>query len=134
MSTDGSVRDRITAFLACSAFAVVGASEDPRKFGHRVFAAYLRHGRRAYPVHPTAVAVLGVPAYPRLDALPERVEAVSIITPPAVTERVMEEAIAAGVRHVWMQPGAESAAAVAKGAAAGISVIYGGPCLLVELG
>ena len=34
-----------------------------------------------------------------------------IITPPEVTERLVEEAARAGVQHVWMQPGAESAAA-----------------------
>jgi hypothetical protein len=33
-----------------------------------------------------------------------------------------------------MQPGAESPAAVQKGEQAGLNVIAGGPCLLVELG
>ena len=58
----------------------------------------------------------------------------SIITPPPVTERVVEEAAAAGVEHLWMQPGAESDAAVARAEELGLSVIAGGPCLLVVLG
>ena len=128
-----SPRAQIEAFLQSSAYAVVGASEDPRKFGHKVFATYLRHGRKAYPVHPTAAAILGHTAYPSLAALPEPVEAVSIITPTPVTERVVEEAIAAGVLHVWMQPGAESPRAVERARSAGLNVISGGPCLLVEL-
>jgi uncharacterized protein len=130
--TDTSAQ--IREFLAAPSFAVIGASEDPRKFGHRCFAAYLRHGFRAFPVNPNTASVLGHPAYPDLRSLPEPVAAVSIITPPAVTERVMDDAIAAGVRHVWMQPGAESPAAVEKARAAGLSVISGGPCLLVALG
>ncbi len=134
MANGSNLRAQIDQFLQSPAYAVVGASEDPRKYGHKVFAAYLRHGRTAYPVHPTAAAILGRTAYPSLAALPERVEAVSIITPPAITERVVEEAIAAGVRRVWMQPGAESPRAVERARSAGLSVISGGPCLLVELG
>lgn len=126
--------ERVRRFLACPAFAVVGASDDPSKFGHRCYASYLRHGRTAYPVNPNAATVLGNPAYPNLRSLPEPVEAVSIITPPPVTERVVEEAIAAGVRHLWMQPGAHSPRAVERAREAGLNVIYGGPCLLVELG
>jgi uncharacterized protein len=58
----------------------------------------------------------------------------SIITPPAVTEKIVSLAIAHGIRHIWMQPGAESAAAVAACRAAGINVIADGSCLLVVLG
>ena len=34
------------------------------------------------------------------------------VTPPAVTEQVVQAAIAKGIRHLWMQPGAESAKAI----------------------
>jgi len=129
-----TMAERVRRFLASPAFAVVGASDDPSKFGHRCYASYLRHGRKAYPVNPNATTVLGNPAYPDLGSLPEPVEAVSIITPPAVTDRIVEDAIAAGVRHLWMQPGAHSRKAVERAEAAGLNVIYGGPCLLVELG
>jgi predicted CoA-binding protein len=125
--------DPITEFLSAPAFAVVGASEDPAKFGHRVYACYLRHGYRAYPVNPNAATVLGNPAFPDLVSLPEAVESVSIITPPAVTEKVVEDAIAAGVRRLWMQPGASSPAAVTRAREAGLTVIHDGPCLLVTL-
>jgi predicted CoA-binding protein len=45
----------------------------------------------------------------------------------------MEDVIRSGARRVWMQPGAESGAAIRKAEAAGLSVIAGGPCVLVEL-
>jgi predicted CoA-binding protein len=66
--------------------------------------------------------------------LPDDVHSISVITPPAVTERVVAEAIRKGIRHVWMQPGAESIKAVADCAAAGINVIADGSCVLVVLG
>lgn len=89
---------------------------------------------KAYPINPKVQSVLGERAYPDLRSLPEPVEALSIITPPAVTEKIVEDAIACGVKYIWMQPGAESRQAVQAAEDAGIVVIYGGPCLLVELG
>lgn len=127
-------RERIERFLAAEAFAVAGASENPDKYGHKVFRCYLQNGRRAYPLNPRGGTILGHAVYPNLATLPEPVQALSIITPPPVTEQVVDEAIAAGVRHLWMQPGAESDAAIRKADAAGLNVIAGGPCLLVVLG
>ena len=125
---------QIDTFLAAPAFAVVGASDRTHKYGHRVYACYLQNDRKAYPVNPRLKTILGNPVYSDLLSLPEKVESISIITPPAVTEQIMDDAIAAGVKNAWMQPGAESAAAIEKGLRAGINVIAGGPCLLVVLG
>jgi uncharacterized protein len=125
--------EKIDAFLKAKAFGVVGASEDPEKYGHKCFASLIGRGYNAYPINPRAKTVLDRPAYATIAALPEKADALSVITPPAVTEKVVDDAIAAGVKHIWMQPGAESAAAVAKAEAAGLSVISGGACLLVVL-
>ncbi len=127
-------RRNIETFLKAPAFAVVGASEVTYKFGYKCFRCYIQNGMKAYPVNPNVDSVLGEKAYPTLASLPEPVESVSIITPPAVTEQVVEDAIACGVKNIWMQPGAESRKAVQSAEAAGINVIHGGPCLLVELG
>jgi predicted CoA-binding protein len=127
-------RTAIDAFLAAKSFAVVGAGNDMSKYGSKVFAAYLRSGRTPFPVNPNQDVVQGHKAYKSLRDLPSPVEAVSIITPPAVTERVVEDAGAAGVRHLWMQPGAESPRAVARALELGMSVIAGGACFLVVTG
>ena len=129
-----TLQQRVEAFLAGEPFAVAGASGDRSKYGNRVLRAYLQAGLRVYPVNPNATEVEGLAAYPSLSALPERVHGVSVVTQPAVTARIMEEAARLGVRHVWMQPGAESEAAVKRGREAGISVIAGDACVLVVLG
>lgn len=126
--------DAIRRFLASPSFAVVGASNRMHKFGARVFATYLAHGRRAFPVNPNEATVQGRPCFASLAELPERVEAVSIITPPDVTEGIVEEAAAAGAKRIWMQPGAESRRAVTRARELGLEVIANGPCVLVELG
>jgi predicted CoA-binding protein len=125
--------DQIKTFLSAPAFAVVGASTDPDKYGHKCFKCLLQAGRKAYPINPRAKDVLGHPTFPDLKSLPETVESISVITPPAVTEKVVGEAIAAGVKNIWMQPGAESAAAVDAATRAGLNVIPGNACLLVVL-
>ncbi len=127
-------REKIQQFLRVPSFAVVGASDDPAKYGHRVYKCYLRHGMKAYPINPNCKDIGGNQVFAKLADLPEKVESVSIITPPAVTEKVIDDVIALGIKHVWMQPGAESIAAVEKAEAAGVNVIHSGPCLLVELG
>jgi len=124
---------QIESFLAARAFAVVGASEDGSKYGHKVYACYLQNGLTVYPVNPYAQTILGNPVYRNLAALPEKVESISIVTPPDVTERIIDEAISLGVKNVWMQPGADSRLAVEKGRKAGLNIISGGPCLLVVM-
>lgn len=127
-------QERIEAFLAAGPFAVVGASTNREKYGNKVLRAYGQAGREAFAVNPRADEIEGRPCYPDLGAVPDEVGAASIITPPAITEGVVAEAIERGMGHLWMQPGAESAEAVERAEAAGINVIHGGPCLLVVLG
>ena len=129
-----TIQDLIQSFLASGPFAVVGASTDRSKYGNKVLRCYQQHGREVFPINPKAPEVEGLKAYPSLASLPVPVGAISVITPPAATEQVVREAAAAGVKHVWMQPGAESEAAIEAARALGLSVIAGGPCLLVVLG
>ena len=129
-----SVQQKIESFLAEGPYAVVGASTDRDKYGNKVLRCYQQHGKEVYPINPRADEVEGLRAYPSLGSLPVRPKAISVITPPAITEQVVREAAAAGVAHIWMQPGAESEAAIRTAESLGMSVIAGGPCLLVVLG
>jgi predicted CoA-binding protein len=129
-----SLTTRIADFLEGQPHAVVGASADRGKYGNKVLRAYLQAGRKAYPVNPNATEIEGLTAYPSLDSLPEKVHAISIITPPPVTEQIVEQAGQLGIKHLWMQPGAQSEKAVARAAELGISVIAGDACALVVLG
>lgn len=128
------ITGRIHSFLASGPFAVVGASTDRSKYGNKVLRCYQQHGHEVFPINPKAAEVEGLKAYPSLAALPVKVRAISVITPPAATEQVVREAASAGVTHIWMQPGAESDEAIRTAEAAGMSVIADGPCLLVVLG
>lgn len=123
----------IDQFLGVSKFAVAGASTNREKYGNKVVRAYLQQGRDVIPINPTAAQVEGLPAVKGVDALPEGVEAISIVTPPSITSKVVAAAIARGIMHIWMQPGAESEEGVQLAKDAGANLIYDGPCLLVAL-
>jgi uncharacterized protein len=123
----------IAAFLAVGRFAVVGASVDRAKYGNKVLRCYAQHGLPVVGVHPKLTSVEGQGCYPSLRQVPPPVAA-SIVAPPAAALGIVADAQAAGVRHLWFQPGAEHDAAIAAAQAAGIQVIAGGPCLLVALG
>jgi uncharacterized protein len=126
-------QDQIEEFLSGKRFAVVGASQDHTKYGNKVLRVYQQNHYDVVPVNPKADEVEGLQAYPDLSSIPGTINGVSIITPPPVTERVVQEAIQKGIRHIWMQPGAESDAAVQAAKEAGANVISGGPCILVSL-
>jgi predicted CoA-binding protein len=126
--------DSVARFLESPAFGVVGASPRRHKYGNNVLRCYQQSGRRAIPVNPREQAIEGAACVASVLELPEDVTSISVITPPQVTERVVREAIRKGIRHIWMQPGAESERAVAECRAAGINVIADGSCVLVVLG
>ena len=129
-----TIDQKIAAFLAAPAFGVAGASKNRDKYGNKVLRCYQQNGRRAIPVNPNEREVEGAACVPSVLDLPDDVQSISVITPPPVTERVVEQAIRRGIKHVWMQPGAESDKAVADCEAAGINVIADGSCVLVVLG
>lgn len=121
-------------FFQHGPFAVVGASTNRDKYGNKVLRCYLQHGKEVYPINPRADQIEGVRCFPALDKTPKLPGAISVITPPKITEQVVEEAAKLGIDWIWMQPGAESPEAIAKAEGLGLRVIAGGPCVLVVLG
>ena len=130
MDTDAKIKD----FLAAGPYAVVGASSAREKYGNKVLRAYLQNQLAVTPVHPREAQIEGLPTVPDLASLPQGIRGLSMITPPPVTEKLVAEAAKQGIRRLWMQPGAESRAAIAAAEGFGMNVIAGGPCILVVLG
>lgn len=123
----------IEQFLAAKTYAVAGASARTHKYGYIVFKALLASDRETYPLNPITEEIDGHKAYPKIAGLPVVPESLSIITPPEVTRKVVADAIAAGVKNIWMQPGAEDKQASESAREAGINVIDDGSCILVLL-
>lgn len=103
----------INEFVNRRIWAVVGASQDRSKFGNRVFLDLRAAGYKVYPVNPRGGELEGARVYASLAELPQVPDVIDLVVPPAVTEEVVEEAHKLGLTRVWMQPGAESEAAIA---------------------
>lgn len=128
------LNNSIELFLKSEAFAVIGASSNRAKYGNKVLRCYLQHGKKAYPVNPHEQQIEGLSVVHFLSDLPDDVKSISIITPPSVTEQIVDEAIKKGIKNIWMQPGAESDRAILNCETNKINVIAKGPCILVVLG
>lgn len=120
-------------FLAAKTYAVAGASNRPHKYGNKVFRALVASGRQTFPLNPAQAEIEGHQAFPRIADLPTVPDALSVVTPPEVTRQVVADAIASGIMHIWMQPGAEDDQASDAARESGINVIDDGSCILVLL-
>lgn len=112
-------------------YAVVGASRDETKYGHKVLEDLKGEGYHVVPVNPKADEVLGLKAYPSLRDVPGRIDVVVCVVPPQVTEKAVEEAASLGIGKVWMQPGSSSEKAVAYCAEHGVGCVHDA-CVMME--
>lgn len=114
----------IADFVNRRVWAVVGASQDRTKYGNRILRSLHMAGYTVYPVNPNGGVIEGLQAYPTLASLPEQPDVIDLVVPPTVTEQVVREAHDIGLSRVWMQPGAESQAAIKYCHENGIQVVY----------
>jgi hypothetical protein len=122
---DRTEKDRlISDFVNRRVWAVVGASQDPAKYGNRVFHSLRDAGYTVYPVNSKGGELDGSVVYPTLADLPQSPEVIDLVVPPPVTEEIVKEALELGLRRVWMQPGAESQKAVDYCQEHGIEVVH----------
>lgn len=86
--------------FAPQSVAVVGASPDATRLGHRVLKNIVDNGYAGaiYPIHPTADQVLGHRAYPSVLAVPDPVELAVLVIPPQFVLGVVEECGKKGVQ------------------------------------
>jgi uncharacterized protein len=112
--------------------AVVGASSNREKFGNRAVRAFRRQGYTVVPINPHEREVEGLKAYSSVLDVPGKIDMATIYLPPEVGERVIEEIAAKKIPEVWLNPGAESDALIARARALDIQPIVA--CSIVGIG
>jgi uncharacterized protein len=88
--------------------AVIGASSDPRKFGHRAVRAFRRQGYTVIPINPNEAEVDGLKAYASVLDVPGPIDMATFYVPPSIGEKVMAEVAQKQIPEVWLNPGSES--------------------------
>lgn len=122
----------IAEALARRCWAVVGASDDPSRFGHKIWHALRNHGYRVYPVNPKLDTVAGEKCYASVLDLPETPDVVDMVVNPKVGLEVMKDLAKLGVKTAWMQPGTRSDEIRDYATENGVELIE--DCVLVQLG
>lgn len=105
--------------------ALVGASDRPDRASYGVMAALQRHGYRVFPVNPriTGEHVHGEYVWRSLDQIGEPIDIVDIFRRAEDVAPVVDEAIRARAKSVWMQLGIVNEAEAARAEAAGLKVV-----------
>jgi predicted CoA-binding protein len=112
--------------------AVIGASNDRHKFGNRAVRAYREQGYTVVPINPHEPEIEGLKAYGSILDVPGPVDMASFYVPPEVGEQVIADVARKGVAEVWLNPGAESDALIAR--ARGLSIKPIVACSIVAIG
>jgi len=102
------IRAIIDKFLQNKKLAIAGVSHNPRKFGYLVFKTAKEKGYFVTPVNPKGGIIDGIPCVESVTNLSEDIHNLLITTHKKDTARVVEEAIAKGIRNIWIQNGCES--------------------------
>jgi predicted CoA-binding protein len=112
--------------------AIIGASSDRRKFGNRALRAYRDQGHTVIPINPHEATIEGLAAYRSVLDVPGPIDIALFYVPPAIGEQVIDEVARKGIAEVWLNPGAESDALIARARALSIQPIVA--CSIVSLG
>jgi predicted CoA-binding protein len=103
--------------------AVVGCSPNPERDSHRIAKLLQARGHRVIPVNPGHREIVGETCYASVRDIPEPVEMVDIFRRSEHVAPIVDEAIEAGAKIVWMQLGVIDERAAAKAQGAGLTVV-----------
>ena len=126
------MRQAIDRFFSSNAYAIVGASPDPKKFGNITLRMMKGRGLNVFAVNPKHYDIEHVKCFSSVFELPAEVQSVVTVVPPSQTEKVIHDCVRKGIPAVWMQKGSESSKAIREAGKNGIAVVHG-QCILMFL-
>jgi len=112
--------------------AIIGASNDRRKFGNRALRAFREQGNTVVPINPHEREVEGLKAYRSVLDVPGTIDMASFYVPPEIGEQVIEDVAKKQIAEVWLNPGAESERLIRRAEALHIRPIVA--CSIVAIG
>lgn len=123
--------DRLRILERYRRIAMVGLSSNPFRPSHFAAIYLISEGYDVIPVNPRESEVLGKKSYPSISAIPGQVEVVDIFRESAAVPAIVDEAIAAGAKVIWMQLGVIHDEAAEKARRAGLEVVMD-RCMKIE--
>lgn len=103
----------IDHFLDCKSIAIAGASRDDKSFSAQVAKQLSKIGYNLWYVNPQFESnEIDHKKVQSVMMLPEDVNHLLVLTPKAQTELVLQQAIAKGIKDVWIQQQSDTPAAL----------------------
>ena len=96
------VDNQVQDFLAQKKIAVIGVSDKRDTGCNLAYNKFKENGYQVYAVNPRIATFNGDPCYPDLKSIPEKVDAVFILTSPKVADEIVLQCVDLGIKHVWM--------------------------------
>lgn len=112
--------------------AVVGASNDRRKFGNKALRAFRAEGHTVIPINPHEQQVEGLKAYASVLDVPGSIDMATVYVQPDVARALLKEFQEKHIGEIWINPGAEDDALIAEGERLGLNLVYA--CSIVGIG
>lgn len=122
----------IADMLNLKTWAVVGATNNKSKFGYKIYHYMKKAGLEVYPVNPGIKEIDGDTCYATLADLPNKPDAVDMVVPPSVGEKILEQCDQLGIRHVWFQPGSDTKKLLELAETFQVDAVHDA-CIMVEL-
>ena len=106
------MQELIDEFMSQKRFAVVGATDNPEKYGNQIVKNLKSRGYEVYPVNPKLKEVEGLECFSSIADLPCEVDVIDFVVPPGVTEEILKQCKELKLNRIWLQPGSESETAI----------------------
>jgi len=91
--------------LAKKVWAVVGANDNPEKYGNMIYKKLKSKGYEVYPVNPNYNEIDGDVCYKNLSSLPKVPEVIDMVVSPRHGKGIIEEAHRLDIKNIWLEPG-----------------------------
>jgi len=117
------VSDQIDQMLKLKTWAIVGLSNNSERAAFGVAKVLIEKGHQIIPVHPKAETVHGQKGYAKLSDIPGKVDVVDIFVNSELAGEVVNDAIALGVKGVWLQLDVIDAGAISRANDAGLLAV-----------
>ena len=88
--------------------ALVGASNNPTKYGNKILLDLVSKGYNVAPINTKEDTIAGIKSYKNVLDLKESPSIINFVVPPSIGFQITKELVENKFDNFWYQPGAES--------------------------
>lgn len=112
--------------------AIIGASNQRDKFGNKAVRAYVAHGHSVFPVNLRERIIEGLPVFRSILDIPAELDTTLVYVPPEVTLKLLPAIARKGPGALYLNPGSEDDAVIARASELGLKPILA--CSILAIG